>query len=249
MTNEHTGDSSIPSEAVLAGLPTSEQIAELPNDGGAEFNRLIFETSPYLLQHARRPIDWYPWGQVAFEKAAEENKPIFLSLGYATCHWCHVMEEESFVNEDVARALNAGFVAIKVDREERPDVDHLYMMATQALTGSGGWPNTLLLTPSRKPFFAGTYIPRVQLLDLLERAQSLWGTDRAGLSASADEIAAGLASHLARSAAGPMTDGALQKAADTLASNFDKVYGGFGNAPKFPTPQRLTYLIRSWKRF
>src|SRR5579863_8416407 len=114
------------SNGVLDGLPTAEEIAALPVDGGPVFNRLIFETSPYLLQHARRPIDWYPWGQAAFDKASSENRPIFLSLGYATCHWCHVMEAESFVDADVARALNSGFVAVKVDREERPDVDHLY---------------------------------------------------------------------------------------------------------------------------
>ncbi|HLK15537.1 MAG TPA: thioredoxin domain-containing protein [Fimbriimonadaceae bacterium] len=234
---------------VLPGLPTRAEVERLPPDGGAEFNRLIFEASPYLLQHARRPLDWYPWGAAAFEKAAAEDKPIFLSVGYATCHWCHVMEHECFNDPEVAAALNAGFVPIKVDREERPDVDHVYMTATQALTGSGGWPNTLLLTPDRKPFFAGTYIPKPHLLDLLERADALWKEDRAGLTSSAEGIASGLEGHLARSGGGPVGEELLRGAADALLANYDRRYGGFGQAPKFPTPLRIIHLIRSWKRF
>ncbi|MHB8637679.1 MAG: thioredoxin domain-containing protein [Fimbriimonadaceae bacterium] len=249
MSPAPSGQSPPSRPGALAGLPTQEEIAALPADGGGEFNRLIFETSPYLLQHARRPLDWYPWGQAAFDKAAAEDKPIFLSLGYATCHWCHVMEHESFNDGAVAEALNAGFVAIKVDREERPDVDHLYMTATQALTGSGGWPNTLLLTPDRRPFFAGTYIPKPQLLDLLEQARGLWAADREGLAARAAEIAESLVAHLTRPAPGSLSPETLKRAADNLVSNYDKACGGFGNAPKFPTPQRLTYLLRAGRRF
>ena len=231
-----------------AGLPAGEEIAKLPGDGGPEFNRLIFETSPYLLQHARNPVDWYPWGPEAFAKAAAEDKPIFLSLGYSTCHWCHVMEEDSFVDPEVGRVLNDGFVAIKVDREQRPDVDHLYMAVTQSLTGSGGWPNTLLLTPDRKPFFAATFIPKAQLLDLLERAKRAWRSDRAAIEANADEIAGHLIRGLQRSAAGPLSPVLVAKAATRLVARFDPEFGGFGQAPKFPTPQNLTLLLRAWRR-
>src|SRR5499426_3558543 len=130
-------------------------------------NRLAQQRSPYLLQHARNPVDWYAWGSAAFERARREDKPIFLSIGYSTCHWCHVMERESFEDEAIAAALNASFVCVKVDREERPDVDQVYMAVTQAMTGSGGWPMTVLLTPERKPFFAGTYFQKPTLLELL----------------------------------------------------------------------------------
>ena len=140
--------------------PSEAELAKLPRDGGPEFNRLVFEKSPYLQQHARNPVDWYPWGEEAFERARTDDKPVFLSIGYSTCHWCHVMEHESFEDEEVAALLNRDFVCVKVDREERPDLDAVYMQVTQAMTGSGGWPMTVILTPDKQPFFSGTYFPK-----------------------------------------------------------------------------------------
>jgi len=163
-----------------------------------QYNRLIHEKSPYLLQHAANPVDWYPWGDEAFTRARNEGKPIFLSIGYATCHWCHVMAHESFEDADVAALLNKDFIAIKVDREERPDIDSIYMSVCQMMTGQGGWPLTVIITPEKKPFFAGTYFPKEArsgmngLLDLLPRITQLWQEKRSDLTASADEIVAAL---------------------------------------------------------
>ena len=137
-------------------IPPQDEIKSLPPDGGGKFNRLIFEQSPYLLQHAANPVDWYPWGEEAFQQAFKEDKPIFLSIGYATCHWCHVMERESFENPQSADLINRHFIPIKVDREERPDIDQIYMTVCQAVTGTGGWPLTVIMTPEKKPFFVGT---------------------------------------------------------------------------------------------
>jgi Highly conserved protein containing a thioredoxin domain len=179
---------------------TPADIAALPADGGQHYNRLVFEASPYLLQHAANPVDWYPWGEAAFERARELDRPVFLSIGYATCHWCHVMEHESFEDAAVARLLNEAFVAVKVDREERPDLDHLYMAVTQGLTGSGGWPMTVVLTPDRRPFFAGTYFPRITrhgrtgMLDLLPQLAVAWRQRRAEVEESAARIASWLES-------------------------------------------------------
>jgi len=165
-------------------LPSPDEIAELPPDGGPEFNRLIHEKSPYLLQHARNPVDWYPWGDEAFAAARAKNLPIFLSVGYSTCHWCHVMERECFEHADVAELLNKYFVAIKVDREERPDIDGIYMNATQLVAGRGGWPNSVWLTPDGNPWFAGTYFPREDsagrpgFKTMLRRLSELWNTRR-----------------------------------------------------------------------
>ena len=164
-----------------ASSGTGKQIA---TNQSVKHNRLIDESSPYLQQHATNPINWFPWGQEAFEKAAKEDKPIFLSIGYSTCHWCHVMEHESFSDEEVAQLLNKHFIAIKVDREERPDIDDVYMTVTQALTGSGGWPMTILMTPDKKPFYAGTYFPKHQrwgrpgLMELLPKIAEAWKNDR-----------------------------------------------------------------------
>ncbi|MCH7679397.1 thioredoxin domain-containing protein, partial [candidate division KSB1 bacterium] len=156
-------------------IPSPEELKKLPRDGGPEFNRLVFEKSPYLLQHAANPVNWYPWGEEAFETARKEDKPIFLSIGYSTCHWCHVMERESFEVEEVAVLMNADFVAIKVDREERPDLDEIYMTAVQMMTGGGGgWPMSTFLTPEGKPFFGGTYFPRQQFSELLRRVHEVW---------------------------------------------------------------------------
>ena len=141
-------------------IPAPEMIAKLPPDGGPDFNRLVFEKSPYLLQHAGNPVDWYPWGEEAFAAAKKQDKPVFLSIGYTTCHWCHVMERESFENMEVGKLLSKHFICVKVDREERPDIDAVYMTVTQQMTGSGGWPMTVIMTPDKRPFFAGTYFPK-----------------------------------------------------------------------------------------
>src|SRR5437764_7860028 len=158
-------------------------------------NRLANETSPYLLQHAHSPVDWFPWGEEAFAKARKENKPVFLSIGYAACHWCHVMERESFESEEIAKVLKHGFVAIKVDREERPDVDDLYMTAVQMTTGRGGWPMSVFLTPDAKPFFGGTYFPPADFKQFLTKVTEAWKTRRPEIDRSADRVAAALKEH------------------------------------------------------
>lgn len=217
-------------------------------------NRLINENSPYLLQHAYNPVDWYPWGKEAFEKAKEENKPIFLSIGYSTCHWCHVMEKESFEDSEVARLMNDAFVSIKVDREERPDLDHIYMTVCQMLTRSGGWPLTIIMTPEKKPFFAATYIPketrfgRTGLMDLIPRIKSLWATRKDEVLTSADKITEALETTEERKAGSQTDISALQKAFQELRQRYDQQFGGFGSAPKFPTPHQFFFLLRYWKR-
>lgn len=216
-------------------------------------NRLINEKSPYLLQHAHNPVEWYPWGEEAFAKAKTEDKPVFLSIGYSTCHWCHVMERESFEDEEVARALNAGLVAVKVDREERPDVDHIYMAVCQALTGAGGWPLTVIMTPEKKPFFAGTYFPkqskwgRPGLMDILAAVSKQWRENRQKLSESGEEITRAIQGRGAFSAGDVSTD-LLDTAYNQLERVFDRYYGGFGSAPKFPAPHQLMFLLRHWRR-
>jgi uncharacterized protein YyaL (SSP411 family) len=168
--------------------------AESPKDIEKKTNRLIREKSPYLLQHAYNPVEWFPWGDEAFKKAQQENKPIFLSIGYSTCHWCHVMEHESFEDPEVAALMNDAFVSIKVDREERPDLDHVYMTVAQMMTGSGGWPLTILMTPDKKPFFAATYIPkesrfgRLGMMELIPRIQTIWTTRQNEILDSAENI-------------------------------------------------------------
>jgi uncharacterized protein YyaL (SSP411 family) len=217
-------------------------------------NRLVLEKSPYLLQHADNPVDWYPWGDEAFEKAARENKLIFLSIGYSTCHWCHVMAHESFEDPEVARLMNAVFVSIKVDREERPDIDMLYMNVCQMMTGGGGWPLTIIMTPDREPFFAGTYIPRETrygrpgLLELIPRIREIWATRKNEVLDSARQIIAALR-EAAQSVPGEDLDtDTLRLAYEQLRERFDKDHGGFGGAPKFPTAHNLTFLLRYWKR-
>lgn len=213
-------------------------------------NRLAAEKSPYLLQHAGNPVDWFPWGDEAFETARREDKPILLSIGYSTCHWCHVMAEESFQDRQVADFLNADFVSIKVDREERPDIDAFYMEACRAMTGGGGWPLTVFLTPERKPFFAGTYFPRESrygatgLVELLPRVAALWRDRRADVEHSGSEWAGMIkTSAAARIGAVPGTE-VLERAFGQLERAYDSVNGGFGGAPKFPTPHNLTFLMR-----
>ncbi len=217
-------------------------------------NRLAKEQSPYLLQHAHNPVDWYPWGNGAFEKAVRENKPVFLSIGYATCHWCHVMERESFEDEEVAGLLNQSFVSIKVDREERPDIDGVYMTVCQMLTGAGGWPLTIIMTPEKRPFFAATYIGKhathgaMGMLDLLPRIADLWENHRAKLGESAEKVTEELLRYSAASQAGVVEERLLRETYDNLAASYDDRYGGFSGAPKFPVPHHLMFLLRYWKR-
>ncbi len=219
-----------------------------------KFNHLIHEKSPYLLQHAENPVDWYPWKEKAFEKAREEDKPIFLSIGYATCHWCHVMAHESFEDDEIAELLNRNFVSIKVDREERPDIDQVYMSVCQALTGQGGWPLTIFMTPERVPFFAGTYFPKtgrmgmIGFADLLGRIANLWATDRQRVVQQGEEIRRAVQRQGEPVSGGPLTSEALHKGYQQLARSFDETWGGFGKAPKFPTPHHLTFLLRCYRR-
>ncbi|MFA6111681.1 MAG: thioredoxin domain-containing protein [Candidatus Latescibacterota bacterium] len=216
-------------------------------------NRLIAEKSPYLLQHAHNPVAWFAWGDEAFAAARRADKPIFLSIGYSTCHWCHVMEQESFEDAEVAALMNEAFVSIKVDREERPDIDQLYMTVCQAMTGSGGWPLTVVLTPDRKPFFAGTYFPRESrfglpgMLDLIPRIQAAWGERRNDLLATAEQVLAAVR-QAPSAAGGEVTDHELQAAYQELANSFDDRRGGFGEAPKFPSPHSLLFLLRYGER-
>ena len=220
-------------------------------------NRLAREKSPYLLQHAHNPVDWFPWGEEAFAKARAENKPVFLSVGYSTCHWCHVMERESFEDERLGQFLNEHFVSIKVDREERPDVDKIYMMFVQATTGSGGWPMNVFLTPDLKPFFGGTYFPpdarhgRPSFLQLLQQISRLWLERKGEIAASADEIHARLEAATADAAGSNLllTADVLRNALGIFKSSYDPQHGGFGGAPKFPQPGVPSLLLRTAKRF
>ncbi|RJR40702.1 MAG: thioredoxin domain-containing protein [Desulfobacteraceae bacterium] len=217
-------------------------------------NRLTHEKSPYLLQHAHNPVDWYPWSEEAFEKAAREDKPIFLSIGYSTCHWCHVMEKESFEDPEVAGLMNEVFVSIKVDREERPDLDHVYMAVCQMLTGRGGWPLTIVMTPEKNPFFAGTYIPKenrfgqMGMMELIRRIRDLWVSRRKDLLDSAASIASSLGQLEKETPGADLDLPVLDSAFSDLAKRFDSTYGGFGTAPKFPSPHNLLFLLRYWKR-
>ncbi|MBH77635.1 MAG: thioredoxin domain-containing protein [Dehalococcoidia bacterium] len=213
-------------------------------------NRLVTETSPYLLQHAENPVDWYPWGEEAFEKAREEGKPVLLSVGYSTCHWCHVMAHESFESSDIAGLMNEHFVNIKVDREERPDIDGVYMTAVQALTGQGGWPMTLFLTPDKKPFFAGTYFPpddahgRPGFPRLLQTISSTWHERREDILGSANSISEQLAEASQRVASRePFDAKVLDGATEAMLHSSDDIWGGFGTAPKFPSPANLEFLL------
>jgi len=206
--------------------------------------RLADSPSPYLQMHADNQVEWYPWGEAAFARARAENKPIFLSIGYATCYWCHVMERESFMDIEVAKVLNAHFISIKVDREARPDVDEIYMTAVQLLQGQGGWPMSTLLTPERKPFFGGTYFPRAQFLQLLQSAEQAWSGNRQVLEQQAQQVAAAVAAAQAPNGLQQVPGGAVVSAAvSQLRSRYDAKNGGFGGAPKFPTPSQLVLLL------
>lgn len=217
-------------------------------------NRLAREKSPYLLQHAHNPVDWYPWGDEAFAKAQTEDKPIFLSIGYSTCHWCHVMERETFEDEEAAQALNDAFVCVKVDREERPDIDATYMAVCQAMTGHGGWPLTILMTHEKKPFYAGTYFPkesrhgRPGILDLSASIKKSWQEQRSHVLDVATNITSQLKQLVSASPlTGELDKDVFARAYKGFVSNFDKKFGGFGTAPKFPSPHNLSFLLRYWK--
>jgi len=218
-------------------------------------NRLSREKSPYLLQHASNPVDWYPWGEEAFEKARSENKPIFLSIGYSTCHWCHVMERESFENEHIAALLNERFVPIKVDREERPDVDRLYMLFVQATTGGGGWPMSVWLTPDLKPFFGGTYFPpedrygRSGFGAVLQGISEVWQRDRARVESAGISVLEEIRRQLDSGLSGaPADEDVLERGFFYFRRTFDPQYGGFGGAPKFPRPSVFCFLLREHAR-
>jgi uncharacterized protein YyaL (SSP411 family) len=230
----------------------------LNEDGSPKFtNRLIRESSPYLLQHAHNPVSWYPWSDEAFERAKRENKPIFLSVGYSTCHWCHVMERESFEDEEIAAFLNQNYIAIKVDREERPDIDSVYMTAVSLLTGRGGWPMTVIMTPQKEPFFGGTYFPprrgvrgnRPGLIDILTEMLGLYRNEPTQVVARAQEISQRVEKASAvRSGPGVPNDKVIAVASQKLATMFDSRDGGFSGAPKFPQPSRLLLLLRYARR-
>lgn len=217
-------------------------------------NRLSKEKSPYLLQHANNPVHWYPWSDEAFEEAKKRDCPIFLSVGYSTCHWCHVMERESFEDEEVAAILNNNYVSIKVDREERPDIDHIYMSVCQAMTGHGGWPLTILMTPDKKPFFAGTYLPkhekwgRIGLVEILAQVSEKWRQDPDLLLETAEKVTSSVFAEKSVSQGKELSGKTLLKAFFQARRMFDKEFGGFGTAPKFPTPHNLAFLLRYWKR-
>ncbi|HYM20772.1 MAG TPA: thioredoxin domain-containing protein [Candidatus Kapabacteria bacterium] len=212
-------------------------------------NHLIHEKSPYLLQHAYNPVDWYAWGEEAFACAKKEDKPIFLSIGYSTCHWCHVMEHESFEDTATASYMNAHFICIKVDREERPDVDAIYMSATQAMTGSGGWPMSCFLTPDLKPFFCGTYFPpiaaygRPSFHQLLERITDLWTSRRDDIISSAAELTKAISEQRIEAPTKTSFESAVESCMDFFKKSFDKIEGGFGSAPKFPRPVQFDFLF------
>ncbi len=236
---------------VLTAMSVCAQ-AQQPN---TKANRLIHEKSPYLLQHAHNPVDWYPWGQEAFDKAKKEDKLIFLSIGYSTCHWCHVMEQESYSDPRIAKILNDNFVAIKVDREERPDIDNIYMKAVEAMTGSGGWPLNIFLTPDLKPFYGGTYFPpsdrwgQPGLDTVLTQIAQKWKTQKASLIGKStafdgiQTVASGLSNMTYA-----LNEDILKNAYEQLKSNFDSQNGGFGTAPKFPSSHTLSFLLRYWNR-
>jgi uncharacterized protein len=217
-------------------------------------NRLAEETSPYLRQHRDNPVDWYPWGEEAFARARAEDKPILLSVGYSACHWCHVMAHESFEDEGVAAVMNELFVCVKVDREERPDVDAVYMEAVQAMTGQGGWPMTVFLTPDGRPFFGGTYFPKTTwggrpgFVDLMRAVSEAWRAQRDQLEGQAEHLARSIGARsdaLARGAGGAVGPEILDGALRVLRSSFDREWGGFGRAPKFPTPTNVELVLRS----
>ena len=222
--------------------------------GKKKANRLIHEKSPYLLQHAFNPVDWYPWNEEAFSKAKEEDKPVFVSIGYSTCHWCHVMEKESFEDDEVARLMNKAFVCIKIDREERPDLDSVYMTVCQIMGRNCGWPLNIIMTPEKNPFFAASYIPKDSrfgssgMLDLIPQISQIWKSQRADLENLGKELRQKIESFEKRTPDNELGKNDIQSAYEKLSLRFDAEHGGFGSAPKFPTPHNLLFLLRYWNR-
>lgn len=235
-------------------LPLQEEIAKLPADGGEEFNRLVFSQSPYLLQHARNPVDWWPWGEEAFEQARKENKMIFLSIGYTTCHWCHVMEHESFEDDEVAALINEHCIAVKVDREERPDIDEVYMQITQAITGGGGWPMTVMLTPDKHAFFAGTYFPKESMAGrpgikkVVSELAKAWNERREEVDSTALNISEQMGQMMGGSPGADLDPSVFNTAFTQFVSRYDEEKGGFAMRPKFPVPPNLMFLMRYSQR-
>ena len=217
-------------------------------------NRLLYEKSPYLQQHAHNPVNWFPWKEEAFNKANKENKPVFLSIGYSTCHWCHVMAHESFEDESVARLINEIFIPVKVDREERPDIDKVYMQVAILMTGSGGWPLTIFLTPDKTPFFAATYIPKNNqyghkgLIEILQQVKELWKYQQNKLLEQGNQLIDALQKNSVNLNGEILTNEILERAYQEFSDRFDNKAGGFGKAPKFPSPHQLLFLLRYWKR-
>ena len=217
--------------------PNNNQLKLIPRDGGDMWNRLVFESSPYLLQHAANPVNWYPWNDEAFQIAQKENKPIFLSIGYTTCHWCHVMEHESFEDSEVSKLMNDTFINIKLDREERPDIDNVYMEVTQMINGRGGWPMTVIMTPDSKPFFAGTYFPkttrsrRIGMMELVPSIKTMWINNRDSLLSDAKEITEKLTKNQnALSSKQIIKDDILDISFNYYVKKYDANFGGFGDS-------------------
>ncbi|HLC00883.1 MAG TPA: DUF255 domain-containing protein, partial [Candidatus Bathyarchaeia archaeon] len=221
---------------------------------GKKPNRLIREKSPYLLQHAYNPVDWYPWGEEAFAKAKAEDKPVFVSIGYSTCHWCHVMENECFDDEEVAKLMNEAFISIKVDREERPDLDGAYMAVCQMMGRSCGWPLNVIMTPGKNPFFVASYIPKhnkfgmAGMMDLVPQVREVWRTRRDELEKVGEDIKKRIEAFENRLPEEALGIGVLDDAYEKLTQRFDAEHGGFGGAPKFPSPHNLLFLLRYWNR-
>src|SRR5579862_272014 len=238
-----------------AGHAAPPRTTRVNGDGSPQYiNRLIFASSPYLQQHAYNPVNWYPWGDEAFAAARRENKPILLSIGYSTCHWCHVMEHECFENEAIARLLNERFIAIKVDREERPDIDTVYMAAVQRMTGNGGWPLNVFLTPDRQPFYGGTYFPpddqggRFGFPKVLTSLSDAWQTQHEKVVEAGASLTQAIQRTAAPNAVTNLTLDTLQKAYEQMRQSFDPANGGFGHAPKFPQAHMLQFLLRYAQR-
>jgi len=236
-------------------IPDNEEIKKISKDGGEYWNRLIFESSPYLLQHAANPVDWYPWSDEAFLKAKELDRPIFLSIGYTTCHWCHVMEHESFEDETVAKLMNDTFINIKVDREERPDIDNVYMEVTQMINGRGGWPMTIIMSPDGKPFFAGTYFPketrsrRIGMIELVPSIKKMWNTNRDSLLIDANDITDKLIQNQnSISSIQTIKKDILNRSFNYYVRKYDDKFGGFGDSPKFPKPHDYMFLSRYYSK-
>ena len=224
---------------------------QTPTESRQPANHLAGSTSPYLLQHAHNPVDWYPWGTEALELAKRENRPIFLSVGYSACHWCHVMERRDFENEEISKVLNQNFICIKVDREERPDIDSQYMTALQMMTGSGGWPMSVWLTPDLKPFYGGTYYPPEDFKPLLQKIAALWSTDPAKVRIAADNVSLGMKQAMeatTRKTSAAIPTDSLIRATASYLNDFDRTNGGFGTKPKFPDAPRLRFLLEQVRR-